>query len=441
MFAVCLVGLIGIWVWYFLAGDKPVDTPQPPAVINLSVVPFSNDDYFAAGLSIELSNALRQVPGLRVFTGLSDEAMAVLKGTAKKSGEHLQVSAQLLDAKTNFQLWSKTYDRDVKDIFQVQEELAKEIINVLRVQIRIDPNHQLAPRLTENLAAYDSFLHGRFSLLHNDVSKAAQYFEEASQADPRFAAAIAALANSYVKLGLWPRAAATAQKAIDIDGSIGEAHAALGAVKSNEWDWSGSDREFRRAMELNSGSPDAHTLIALAYLAPLGQLENARTESQLGADLIPMSAYSNSAAGWILLLNRDYDAAIARYRKALDLSPGNFETAWELGMAYAYSGNPQQAMEQFQKSGDARNEVAELALTGHVDLAKQKIGAVAKLSNTNAAHAYALIGDKDDAFAALDKAFAQHEPQLIWLKVDPRFENLRSDTRYGAMVKKVFGDR
>lgn len=440
MFGLCLLGLIGIWVWYFLVGNKPVETPPAPAVVTLSVLPFSSDEYFAAGLSVELSNALAQVPGLRVIRGPGADAVAVLNGTAEKSDEHLRVTAQLIDAKTNFQLWSQTYERNAKDIFATQDDLAKAVINVLHVQIRVDPNHQLAPRLTGNLAAYGLYLHGRFWLLRNDASKATDYFEQAARMDAKFAAALAALADCYVKLDLWPKATASAQKAIDIDGSISEAHVALGFVKAmSEWDWAGSEREFKRAMELNPGSPDVHTSIAIAYLTPLGQLETARAESKLGADLDPLSIFSNYAAGWVLLVSHQYDAAIERYRKALELRPDNFEAKWELGIAYAYAGKPQQAIEQFQKSGDARNEVAELALTGHMDEARQKAGANQKLSNINAAQAYALIGEKDKAFAALDKAFAQHDPRLIWLKVDPRFENLRSDARFRAMLKQVLG--
>jgi adenylate cyclase len=439
MFALCLVGLIGIWVWYFLAGSKPVETLPPPAIITLSVSPFSSDEYFAEGLNVEIANELAQVPGLRIVEGPSNEAVAVLKGTAKKSDEHLKLTAQLIDAKTNFQLWSQTYERDLKDVFVIQEELAKAVINVLHVQIRVDPNHQFARRLTENPAAYDKYLHGRFWLLHNDPAKAADYFEQAARADPTFAAASAALADSYVKLRRWPKAAVAAQQAIDIDGSIAEAHVALGFAKAvNEWDWASSEREFKRAMELSGGSADVHTCIALAYLAPLGQLETARTESQLGADLDPLSEFSNRAAGWILLVSQQYDAAIERYKKALELQPNNFDASWELGMAYASVGKPQQAIEQFQKSGDARNEVAELALSGHMDEAKHKAGDIPKLSNIKAAQAYALIGDKENAFASLEKALPQHDAQLIWLKVDPRYDNLRSDARLLPMLKKIF---
>ncbi len=440
MFGLCLLGLIGIWVWYFLVGNKPVETPPAPAVITLSVPPFSTDEYFAGGLSVELSNALAQVPGLRVVRGPSAEAVAVLQGAAQKSAGHLKITAQLIDAKTNFQLWSQTYERTPNDVFAIQDDLAKAVINVLHVQIRVDPNHQLAPRLTENPAAYDLYLRGRFWMLRNDPAKAADYFEQAARMDVKFAAALAALADCYVKLDLWPKANAAAQKAIDIDGSIAEAHVALGFTKAmDEWDWTGSEREFKRAMELRPGSADVHRSIAIAYLTPLGQLETARAESKLGADLDPLSLFSNYAAGWVLLVSRQYDAAIERYRKALELGPDNFEATWELGMAYAYAGKPQKAMEQFQKSGDARNEEAELALTGHMDEARQKAEAIRKLSNIDAAQTYALIGDKDNAFAALEKAFARHDPRLIWLKVDPRFDSLRSDPRFRAMLKKVFG--
>src|SRR5260370_15368719 len=245
MFGLCLLGLIGIWVWYFLVGNKPVEAPPAPAVVTLSVLPFSGDEYFAGGLTVELTSALAQVPGLRIVRGPDAQAAAVLKGTVQKQDVQLHVAAQLIDPKTNFQLWSQTYDRNAKDVFAIQDELARAVINVLRVPTRIDPNHNLAPRLTESLAAYDLYLHGRYSMLHNDPAKAAGYFEQAAQADAQFVAANAPLAAKYVKLHLCPKAAAAAQHALDIHPSIAEAHTVLGSTKAiNEWDWTGSEREF-----------------------------------------------------------------------------------------------------------------------------------------------------------------------------------------------------
>jgi TolB-like protein len=432
MFGLCLLGLIGVWVWYFLVGEKPIDGPPKPTVVSLSVLPFSGDEYFSAGFAVELINNLAHVPGLRTVTGPASESDAVLKGSVQRLDGQLRVAVQLIDPKTNFQLWSQTYERKASDVFAIQDELAGAVVKTLRVQIRIDPSHHLAPRLTENPAAYDLYLHARYWLLHNDAAKAADYFEQAVRVDARFAAAHAALANSYSKLHLWPKAAGAAQQAIDIDASNAEAHTALGSAKAmNEWDWNGSEREFRRAMELSPGSANLHSSFAIAYLAPLGQLEAARAESKLGVDLDPLSNFSNYAAGWILLVSRQYDAAIDRYR--------NSAVTWEFGMAYAYAGKPQQAIEQFHKSGDARDEVAELALTGRLDEARQKSGQIQKLSSINAARAYALIGDKDNAFAALEKSFGHHDAELVWLKVDPRFDNLRGDARFQTMLKKVFG--
>jgi len=432
MFGLCLLGLIGVWVWYFLVGNKPIEGPPKPAVVSLSVLPFSGDEYFSAGFTVELINTLAQVPGLRTVTGPAAEADAVLKGSVQRPDGQLRVAVQLIDPKTNFQLWSQTYERQASDVFAIQDDLTRAVVNALRVQIRIDPSHRLAPRLTESLAAYDLYLHGRYWLLHNDAAKAAGYFEQAAQVDARFAAAHAALANCYSKIHLWPKAAGSAQRAIDIDASNAEAHSALGYAKAmNEWDWAGSEREFRRAMELSPGSADVHSSFAMAYLAPLGQLEGARAESKVGVDLDPLSNFANCAAGWILLVSHQYDAAIERYR--------NSAVPWELGMAYAYAGKPQWAIEQFHKSRDARDEVAELALTGRLDEARQKSGAIEKLSKINAARAYALIGDKDNAFAALEKSFGQHDAQLVWLKVDPRFDNLRGDARFQIMQRRVFG--
>lgn len=482
MFGLCLAGLIGVWVFYWFANKQAVESPPNPGAASLLVLPFANqspekdNEYFAQGLTTELTDALTKVEGMRVVSygagaqvpdvreaGKRFHTAAVLEGSVRKSGDRLRITVQLVDTGTGVHLWSQSYERELKDVFAIQEEIARAIANAMRVQLRIDPKRALAAHNTQNLAAYNLYLRGRYHFYSphsdDDLNKGVGYFEQAIQADPGFATGYAALSSAYVILGYyrlqagseaWPKAKAAALKAIEIDNSLAEAHASLGFVKAvSEYDWAGSEREFRRALELNPGSADTHNGYAIAYLTPTGHLDAARNESRLGVDLDPLSFFPNYSAAWILLASRQYDAAIEQYRKALDLSASVSDAWWDLGMAYGYAGKPQQAMEMFRHSGQMREGggwepgVAELALTGRMDEARRKTAALKGnvggkcCRQIDTARAYALVGDKDNAFASLEKAFAEHDTQLIWLKVDPRYDNIRSDARFPALLKRV----
>lgn len=481
MLGLCVAGLILVWTFYFRAQKQQQET-KPPAgqAASLLVLPFTNlspdkeNEYFAEGLTAELTDALTKVEGLRVVTYSSAEpvqdvkeaarryhAEAVLEGSVRKSGDRLRITAQLIDSTTGFHLWSQTYERELKDVFAIQEEIARALVNSMRVQLRIDPNRQLATPRTRNVEAYNLYLRGRFHFLtpHSaeDLQKGIGYFEQAIQADPGFAGAYAALSNSYAILGYyrglpgleaWHKAREAAHKALEIDGSLAEAHSALASAAAfGDWDWALSEREFKRALELNPGSADTHNFYAIAYLTPTGHLDAARNESRMGVDLDPLAFFPNYGAAWILLCSHQFDNAAEQYRKAIDLNASVSDAWWDLGMAYALAGKPQQALEQFQHGGRMREGngwqpgIIELALLGRMDEARRKAAGLKKAPESmrpiDCARAFALTGDKDAAFAALENAYQEHEPQIIWLKVDPRFDNLHGDRRFAEMLKRI----
>jgi len=479
----CLFGYVLVTIGWWIskkADQKPM--PGSPSA-SIAVIPFanfspdSNNEYFSEGLTTELTDALTKVDGLRVVVYPSAQAKnpdardlgkklragAVLEGSVRKSGDRLRITAQLIDANTGYDLWSQTYERELKDVFAIQEEIARSIVNALRIQLKIDPNHHLAPRYTQNLDAYNLYLRGRYHLVNphsdDDFTKAIEDFEQAIQLDPAFAAAYAQMATGYALAGYyrrlpgseaWSKAKASARKAIELDNSLAEAHASFGFASAiGDWDWATSEREFRRALELNPGSADVHIAYAIAYLAPTAHLDAAYAESRLGVDSDPLSFLANYSEGWILLLNRRFDAAVEQYRKALDLNATIHDAWWDYGMAYALAGKPQPAMDQFRHAGRMNDGdrwepgPIELALAGRMDDARNKAETL-KLSASKGnwrtidlARCFAIVGDKDTAFVYLEKAFAERDGQLVWLKVDPRFDNLRSDARFNAMVKRV----
>jgi TolB-like protein/Tfp pilus assembly protein PilF len=479
----CLFGYLLVMIGYWVS-KKADEKPQPGAPsASIAVIPFANfspdanNEYFSEGLTTELTDALTKVDGLRVVAypaaqaknpdvrdiGKRLRANAVLEGSVRKSGDRLRITAQLIDANTGYDLWSQTYERELKDVFAIQEEIARSIANALRIQLKIDPNRRLATRYTQNLDAYNAYLRGRYHLANphsdSDLAKSIEDFQQAIQLDPSFAAAYAQMANSYVFEGYyrklpgseaWPKAKAAAKKAIDIDNSLAEAHASLGfALGFGDWDWAGSEREFRRALELNPGSPDVHISYAIAYLAPTAHLDAAYAESRLGVDSDPLSFIANYGEAWILLLNRRFDAAVEQYRKALDLNASIHDPWWDYGMAYALAGKPQQAMQQFRHAGQMNDGdgwepgAIELALLGRMDEARKRAETLKQSASKGGwrtidlARCFAMVGDKDTAFAYLEKAFAERDGQLIWLKVDPRFDALRDDARFNAMLKRV----
>lgn len=482
MLGLCALGLIIVWGAYWSLNKPSPDAPAGQAAASLVVLPFTNlspdpdNEYFSAGLTTELTDALTKIDGLRVVAlsstpqpkgqdareiGKRFHTSAVLEGSVRKSGDRLRVTAQVADSATGFQIWSQTYERQLKDVFAIQEEIARAIVNALRVQLKVDPNRKLARQPTQNLDAYNLYLRGRYHFSNprseDDLRTGVVYLERAIQIEPNFAAAYAALSNINVMLGYyqvvpaaeaWPKAKREALKAIAIDSSLAEAHAALGFANAmGDWDWAASEREFRRALELNPGSADTHNSYAIAYLTPTGHLDAARNESKLGVSLDPLAFFPNYGAAFILLASRQYDAAIAQYRTALDLNSSIADVWWDLGMAYGFAGKAKDAMEQFQHAGKMREGsgwnpgIAELALLGRMDEAKVKAQAFKrsppKLRAVDAARSFALVGDRAAAFAYLEKAFQERDTQLIWLKIDPRFDNLRSDARFPLMLKRL----
>ena len=384
---------------------------------------------------------------------------ALVEGSVRKSGDRLRVTAQLINTVSRYHLWSHTYDREMRDVFAVQDEISRAIVNALRVQL--GAGHPLVRQATENLDAYNLYLKGRYQFnrySREGVMKAIDCFNQAAQADPNYAPAYAMLASAYSLIGyyreapagvVWPKAKAAAEKAIALDDSLAEAHSSLGYAKGiHDWDWGGAEQEFRRAIELNPNSADAHCGYALICLIPTGRLDGALVEAKKALELDPVFVINNLAAAQVYFVRHNYDQAIEQYRKTLDLNQNLPDTWGDLGMVLAFQGRRAEAIAAFEKqssigSGKAELGATEYALLGERDKAEAdyaRLDEAAKqqyLRPIDVARLSSLLGHNDAAFAWLEKAFTERDPQLIWLKVDPRFDPIRGDARFAGYLKRL----
>ncbi len=450
---------------------------RPPSVAVLPFVNLSPDpsnEYFSDGLAEELIDSLTKIEGLRVaarsssfqFKGKSADVRdvgqklgvgAVVEGSVRKSGDRLRVTAQLISASDGYHLWSQTYEREMKDVFAIQDEISRAIVNSLRLKLKT----QRPQRFTEHVEAYNLYLKGRYNLnqyTDASVSKAIEYIEQALKIDPRYAQAHSTLATIYMLLGYyrkipeqqpWEKSRRAAERAIELDPSLAEAHAARGfALAWHDWAWAEAEREFKLALELDPGSADTHAAYAMAYLLPTGRVEPALAELKQALDIDPNAVLSNMGASYVLLIAGKCDESIAQYRRTLELIPYRPDTWWDLGMAYACKGDSTGAMESFRKAASVRGSTdwrpgpIELGLTGQVDAAR-KLAAERgdayfnRIRSIFAVYALSVIGERDWAFRYLDKAFRERDPELVWLKIDLRLKNLRDDPRIVPYVKRL----
>jgi TolB-like protein/Flp pilus assembly protein TadD len=453
---------------------------------SIAVLPFSDlspekdQDYFCEGITEELTNALAKVEGLRVvsrtsafqFKGKASDIRkigeqlnvgALLEGSVRRAGNKLRVTAQLVKVSDGYHLWSGTYDRETGDVFAIQEEISRAIVNALQVRLSAEPNRRLLEGHTENLHAYNLYLQGRYHWNRRTeagLRKGIEYFEQAIAEEQNYAAAHAGLADSYALLASYgvappkqamPKAKAAALETLRIDDTFAQAHATLGFVLSfYDWDWVAAEREYQRAIELNPGNATAHQWYS-GYLRAVGRLDQALREMKRAQELDPLSLAAGRDMGRIFRSMRQYDRAIDQYRKVLELDP-NFPSVYlHLGMAYEQKGMYRQAVAAFEKarslpggnplilgalghgyavSGNRRE--AERLLKQLNDLSTRRY-----TSPISTVLIYIGLGERDRAFEWLDRAYEDHDPWLTWLAVDPIFDTLRPDPRFGILLRKV----
>ena len=452
---------------------------------SIAVLPFVNvskdskTEYLSDGITESLINSLSQLPSLSVSSRntvfrYKDQAAdpqrvgqelgvrAILTGRLVQSGDNLLISVNLEDVQAKRQLWGEQYNRKLSNLVSVQEEIASDIYGRLRPKLDGEEMKRVSKRPTEDAEAYQFYLQGLFywnKWTEADFKKAGEYFTQAVHKDPRYGLAYAGVADTYSMLGhagylppaeAWPTAKVAAMQALNIDETLGEAHTSLALVKEHyEWDWLGAEKEFKRAIELNPNSANAHLWYG-DFLANTGRLPEGMLEIKRAQGLDPLSLIVNTNLGWQYYLSHDYDQAVEQLRRVLDIDPKFVSARRMLEGVYAkmgkqkeaffereklisISGNPELAgsvEEDFSKSG--YKGVLRSWLDGMTELSKHSY-----VSSFEIAMIHARMDEKEQTLDWLEKAFDEHDSGLVSLAVDPLFDSVRSDPRFQAMLKRL----
>jgi tetratricopeptide (TPR) repeat protein len=395
---------------------------------------------------------VKQVDPRRVGQELN--VSAVLTGRVTQRGDSLIIGTELVKTSDGSRLWGEQYSRKLADIIAVQAEITKQISENLRLTLTGEQKQRLAKHYTENTEAHQLYLKGRYSWNKFDeasLKKSIEYYKQAIDLDPNFALAYAGLADSYYFLSniylpakeAMPRSRAAALKAQELDGNLGEAHAALAVVKSQyDWEWEEAERAYKRAIELNPGYASIHNLYGL-YLIYQGRLEEAQREMDRARELDPLSSYIHVGTVWPNLYGRRHDLAIKQLQKIIELNP-EFSNAYvNLGWALANKGRYDEAITAIKKALSLDNNWVILSSLGYVygvagkdAEARHVLAQMRERIERNHIGYYGLawihtgLGERDLAFDALEKAYQDRDEYTINIKVDPFVDSLRSDQRF-----------
>lgn len=462
--------------------------PPSPAVSSLMVLPLDNlsgdpnEEYFADGVTDALIGDLAKLSGLQVISRTSSmhykgtkkslpeiareiKVDAIVEGTVQRSGDRVVIRAQLIHAATDRHLWVQVYERPMRDVLDVQSEIAQTIARQIQIQMTPADQARLTTRHAVSPKAFDDYLQGRFLYWNRrteeNLNKAIAHFQNAIKEDPNYALAHVGLADCYnalgvVQIGALPPTEArrlaeeTASKALALDPTLAEAHTALGYANHYNWNWTAAETDFKRAIELNPSYANAHNFYA-SFLMSCGRIEESIASSTRARELDPFSLAISAQRGFLLENARRYDEAIEQLRNVIAMDPNHYQAHWFLGHTHALNKQFEQAIAASQKavdvSGRAPGALGMLgmvyALAGKKDEANKILNELLELNKrryvTPAAFANLYIGldNKDQAFFWLEKAFQERSNYLAYLKVFPILDPLRSDPRFADLVRRV----
>jgi len=453
---------------------------------SIAVLPFSNlspekeQEYFCDGLSEEIINALSHIGELRVAARTSAFAFkgkdidirevgeklnvgAVLEGSVRKSGQRLRITAQLVNVEDGYHLWSGQFDREMKDIFDIQEEISLTIVDHLKLKLLKSEKERILKRATENHEAYDCYLKGRYfwnRRYEKGFQRGLQYFQQAIEKDPGYALAHLGIADTFGYLGnfsflpshqAWSRAEAASKKALEIDPELAEASATLGWIAMwYDWDWTAAEGHYLKAIQTKPEYDTAHLWYGL-YLSIVGRFDESIQEMQKARELAPLEPVNPTLVGWALYVARRFDEAIGELRKVIESDPQFAIAYWYLAascLAKKMWGEGIVTIQKFvELSGESVIAVSNLgyayASAGMRDEALKILERLDRLSKDRyvgslwRAAVYLGLGEKNEALENLGKAYLERESILACIKVWPAFDSLRSEPRFKALLKKM----
>jgi serine/threonine-protein kinase len=492
--ALILLGVLGLAGAYAVARNgisggspAPIDTATPAAIRSIAVLPLDNysadstQDYFAEGITDELTAALASISQLRVTSrgsamqfggknrpptpqiGKALNVDAIVEGSVSRSGDRVRITAQLIDARADKHLWSKVFERNSSDLLALQGELASAIAAEINVRLTEGEQARLATAPSVSVAGHDAYLRGRYFFNRpsdDNLRKAIAQFEEAVKLSPGFAKAYSGLSDAYLWAGYnegfltasaaRPRALAAAEKAVQLDSTSAEAHASLATFKLfYEFDWAGAEREYRRAIRLNPNYAFAHGQFALA-LAFTGRFDESVAESRRAAELDPLSPQVLVDAGLAPMFEKNFPAAKELARKAGELDPTYFFPVMMEGRVDLEAGKFREAVPFIKKATTMGAPPFVTAYLGYAYAAAgDRASAMATLEELkklskggqvlpfNLALVYLGLGDHARALDNLERALAADSQMMAWLGRDAIFDPLRAEPRFMALMKKL----
>jgi serine/threonine-protein kinase len=436
------------------------------------------NEYFSDGMTEEIINVLAKVPGIQVASRTSSFAFkgkemdvrevgdklgvgTVLEGSVRKVGNRIRISAELIDVANGYHLWSESYDRQLEDVFAIQDEISRAIVDALKIQLSGDTGKLVVPA-TESLEAYTLYLKGRFFvnvITESEVRRGLDFFERALAEDPNYPQAHSGIADCWCNIAdnwvepteAYPRAKAAAEQALALDPNLAEALTSIGKVRAwYEWDFAGAEEVLRRAVGINPNYAEAHFVLGSA-LPSVGKLDEAIAEMRQALVVDPLSAHFSRWLGRFYGYARDYDNSIAQSRKTIEMAPEFFLSYCDLGTAYLAKGDAEEALTWFRNGQSLKSAIRSydavivraLAAMGETEEALaiiQRLEETAKHQYVRSevlAMGYAAIGNLERAFACLDRALEERSAGLVYLHLDPGFDPLRSDPRYAALIEQI----
>jgi len=465
------------WRGYRFVAEIRESRAKSETIESLAVLPLINEsedpaaEYLAEGITESLIHKLSRVSGLKVLSrhsvyqykrradaesvGRDLGVRAVLMGRIRLIDDVVLVSVELVDTADNCHLWGAQYNRDLSELATMQEAIAQQIADRLKISLTNTDKQRLSTHSTKNTDAYQFYLKGRYfsnRMTMESIQKGIDFFKQAIEKDPAYAIAYAGLLHCYTCINVPVEARKAAVKALELDPTLGEAHASLGFFKFlYDWDFAGAEQDLQKAIDLSPNLSGARHSYAI-YLANMGRHEEAIEQATRARELDPLSLLMNQTAGNVLMLARDYDGAVDALLCTLELDPHFAAANSVLGFVYGLKGMYQEALIQFEKTralagqhpaieaGIRALEAWVYAASGERSEAKKAIEEVSKPQGAqpySIAAVHAALDDNDRAFELLNQSYQARSFQLVSLKVDPCFDNIRNDVRFQDLLVRV----